>query len=215
MEDSKNVQSIVKLSNSISASFSSLKLVAFMSFAIAAVTAVICVWLTVSGANERENQIYILNEKGQVFAATRQSMSVSREDEVRDQLLRFHELFFNVPSNPEIIRSNLDRAFEISDKSTYRYYNDLQESGFYRRMTSTGASQQVVVDSIRVDMSRKPYLSITYATQYILRESNITQYSLVTRCGVMEVQRTPKNLHGLQIEQFDVVENVKRGERRR
>lgn len=215
MDEVKNTQSIVKLSNSITASFASLKAITFGAIIIAAVTAVVCVYLTARTANEHNRQIYILNEKGQIFAASSQDEGISREAEVRDQIQRFHELFFNLPSNPEIINANLNRAMEMSDRSAYRYYNTIQEKGFYKDLSNSGASQQLIVDSIRVNMSRPPYPALVYCSRFITRESSITRYNMVTSCKVMEVQRNSKNLHGLQIEQFDVIEDNKVGVRRR
>ena len=215
MEEKNNYMNMMKLTNSISSSFASMKFLVIASLIIAGVVAVTCVFLTQKGASERNRQIYLVNVQGQAFGATIQDESILREAEVKDQLVRFHELFFNVPPNSEVIKQNLEKAFEISDKSTYRYYNDLQETGFYKRLTQTGSSQQVVVDSVRVNMSRHPYQSVTYCSQYIIRESNITKYNLVSTCEVVEVQRTTKNVHGLQIEHFDVVDNSKVGQRKR
>lgn len=211
----KNVDNLVKATNSITASFKSLRFVTIACLVGAFVTALLCVFLSTSAISDLSNQIYVLDDKGQVLSAGRQDVQTSRRDEIIDQATRFHELFFNVSPNRDIVKLNLERALEISDKSVYNYYTDLNEKGFYRRLQQTNSSQQIIVDSVKVDMRQSPFTVVTYASQFITRESNITRFSLITRCSMIDVNRNPKNLHGLQIEKFEVLENNQIEQRRR
>ena len=211
----KNVDNLVKATNSITSSFKSLKFVTIACLVGAFLTAVLCVVYTANSVIGMGDQIYVLDNKGQVLSAGRQDVQTSRRDEIVDQATRFHELFFNVSPNRDVVKLNLERALEISDRSVYNYYSDLNEKGFYRRMQQTNSSQQVVIYSVKVNMTQHPYLVVTYASQYITRESNITRFSLVTRCNMIEVNRNTKNLHGLQIEKFEVLENNQIEQRRR
>ncbi len=211
----KNVDNLVKATNSITSSFKSLRFVVISCLVGAFVAAVLCVYLSTSAINGLGDTIYVLDDKGQVLSAGRQNVQTSRRDEIIDQATRFHELFFNVSPNRDIVKINLERALEISDKSVYNYYTDLNEKGFYRRLQQTNSSQQIVVDSVRVDMRQTPFTVVTYASQFITRESNITRFSLITRCNMIDVNRNPKNLHGLQIEKFEVLENNQIEQRKR
>lgn len=212
--EKKNVQSMVEAADSISSSFSRLKFITVMCVVGLVLgvggTAAWCMYMLQQGSGK----VYVL-DGGQAFTATRQDASISRIDEVRDQSRRLHELLFNVSPNRDVNMQNLERALEISDRSVYNYYNDLQESGFYKRIYQSNASQQIVVDSIKVDMSRKPYVVRTFASQYITRESNITKQLLVTQCGMIEVNRNEKNMHGLQVEKFEILQNQTIETRRR
>ena len=211
----KNVDNLVKATNSITSSFKSLRFVVISCLVGAFVAAVLCVYLSTSAISGLGDTIYVLDDKGQVLSAGRQNVQTSRRDEIIDQATRFHELFFNVSPNRDIVRINLERALEISDKSVYNYYTDLNEKGFYRRLQQTNSSQQIVVDSVKVDMRQTPFTVVTYASQFITRESNITRFSLITRCNMIDVKRNPKNLHGLQIEKFEVLENNQIEQRKR
>lgn len=212
---SKSGQSLVGISNTITASFGAIKTIAVAGIILSVVCCITCVFLTITKIEAMQDNIYVLDNKGQVFGASSQSVSVSRGDEVRDQAKRFHDLFFNLPPDRSIIEQNIERSFDISDKSTYQYYNDLQESGFYRRLVSTGSYQQVTVDSIKVNMSSYPYHVVTFGSQLIVRESNITKNRLITECDMMEVNRSPKNIHGLEIQNFKLVDNTNIGTRKR
>ena len=202
----KNVNGMVEQMNRINVTVGAYKLVAVVAIIAAALTAVAAMYLYTDRMSQMKDRIYVL-DNGAAFSAHEQSDAITRKDEVVDHVRTFHELMFNVPPSREMITRNLERALEMADMSAYRYYNDLQESGFYRRLTSTNSYQQVEVESVDVDMSTYPYAVIVKAYQYVTRESNLSQFSLVTRCRVTNAVRTPSNLHGLMIENFEVVEN--------
>ena len=157
---------------------------------------------------------------GSVAAALHFTASVGEEDsqrelEVQDHVARFHELLLNLSPSSEAIRTNIDRALTMSDRSAYNYWQDLSEQGFYQRLVSANISQQFSVDSLVTDMGVYPYRTRTYGKMYLLRESNITAYDVCTSCSVVDVGRSKGNPHGLMIEQFKIESNEKIGTRKR
>jgi hypothetical protein len=82
-------------------------------------------------------------------------------------------------------------------------------------MVSANISQEIVIDSVSVDMSSYPYQARTYAKIYMLRESNITAYDFESSCRLVDVQRSRSNPHGLMIEKFRVIRNENIGTRMR
>jgi hypothetical protein len=48
---------------------------------------------------------------------------------------------------------------------------------------------------------------VTYARQMIIRESNITERSLITRCNLINSVRSDNNPHGFTMGNFEIVEN--------
>lgn len=214
LSNNKNIDSLLKVSNSITESFSKLKFVTIACVVCTFLTAVVCVFFTFSKVDSLGRTVYVLNN-GQVLTAFRQDASVTREDEVRSQSENFHKLFFNVSPNREMVTKNVEAALEISDRSAYDYFNDIQERGFYKRFAQAAAVQEVVIDSVSVNMRTYPYQVVTYASLYVTRESNITLSSLITRCVMIDVPRNSKNLNGLQIEKFEVIENKEISKRKR
>ena len=211
---SQAVQSMARTGDTILGSFARLKFITIACVVGMFLCAAFCVVYTVNGMSELGNKIYVL-DKGQVMTASRQDVSITRRDEVIEQSTKFHRLFFNVSPNRDMVKRNVEASLEISDRSVYNYYMDLQEKGFYKRIAQTNASQEIVIDSVHVDMKRYPYGVVTYATLFITRESNITMTSLISRCSMLDVPRTAKNLNGLQIEKFEVVESKEIERRRR
>ena len=62
---------------------------------------------------------------------------------------------------------------------------DFAERGYYNRLISGNINQVVHVDSVVCDFAAYPYKVRTYARQLIIRESNVTERSLVTSCSIM------------------------------
>lgn len=94
-----------------------------------------------------------------------------------------------------------------SAKSALSYYKVLQEKGFFNRLIAGNVSQMVKVDSIRCNFDHYPYEVTTFARQRILRESTVTERSLVTTCRLVNVSRSDNNPQGFMVEALNIVEN--------
>jgi len=210
----KNVSNLIGTATTITSSFNRLKFVTVAAIVGMCVTAIACVGYTLYTQSEMQKQVFVL-DKGQVLTASRENLAVSLRDRIEFQSKNLHRLLFTVTPNKEVVTENVERALEISDRSVYNYYQDLNEKKFYQRMYQANASQDVKVDSVKIDISRYPYRVATFATLTTIRESNMTRYSLVTRCSMIDVDINRKNREGLQIEDFEVISNELIGKRDR
>jgi len=83
----------------------------------------------------------------------------------------------------------------------------MQEKGYFNRIVSGNIQQVIQVDSVACNFSGYPYTAVTYARQRIIRSSNVTERSLVTRCNLINSVRSDNNPHGFTIEKFEIIEN--------
>lgn len=158
-------------------------------------------------AEKQRQKIYVLDKGKSLILALSQDLSQNRPVEAQEHIRRFHELFFTLSPDKNAIESNINRAIFLADKSVYTYYKDLVEKGYFNRIISGNINQTLQVDSVVVDFMNYPYTASTYARQVIIRESNITQRSLVTTCDLINSVRSDNNPHGFTIENFTVKEN--------
>lgn len=165
------------------------------------------VFSSYSFAEAQRQRIYVLDGGKSLMLALSQDMTQNRPVEAREHVKRFHELFFTLAPDKSAIESNVSRALFLVDKSAFKYYQDMQEKGYYNRIISSNINQIVQVDSIACNFDVYPYKAVTYARQYILRQSNITERSLVTRCDMINSVRSDNNPHGFTMERFEIVEN--------
>ncbi|WP_270381526.1 conjugative transposon protein TraK, partial [Bacteroides ovatus] len=126
-----------------------------------------------------------------LMLALSQDLSQNRPAEAREHVRRFHELFFTLSPEKSAIEHNVKRALLLADKSVYNYYSDFAEKGYYNRIIFNGY----------------PYRAVTYATQKIIRQSNVTERSLVTTCRLLNSSRSDDNPNGFTIEGFTIIEN--------
>ena len=131
----------------------------------------------------------------------------NRPAEAREHVRRFHELFFTLSPEKSAIEHNVSRALLLADKSAYNYYRDFTEQGYYNRIISGNINQVLKVDSVVVNFTNYPYDVRTYAKQMIIRQSNVTERSLVSSCKLKNSGRSDDNPNGFIIENFTVIEN--------
>lgn len=191
----------IKFLEDMQSSFKKMKMVIICMTIVTCFSVVASYFYAHNEARNSKEQIYILDQ-GSILEAKRSSNEAQRDLEVIDHVTRFHEMFFNLAPNITTINQNISRALELSDESAYKYFSDLKESNYFSSIINLNATQQIQVDSVRVDVSIYPYSAETFATLYILRESTISKYTINSSCRVNEVIRTKKNPHGLMITKF-------------
>ena len=208
------MDNLIKYFDNIDSSFRKMKFLTIASLICAGCVCVLSVGIAAWSSEHARESVYVI-EKGSAVMARRSHEDANRDMEAADHVTRFHELMFNLSPSSESIKRNVDRALLMSDRSAYDYWMDLSERGFYQRLVSANVSQEIVVDSVKVDMQSYPYGAITYGKLFLLRESNITSYQFESTCRLVEVERSPSNPHGLMIEKFLVTRNDNLGTRKR
>lgn len=191
----------------IETSFKQIRLIALVFVILCAGITGYTLWNSYRFAEAQRQKIYVLDEGKSLMLALSQDLSQNRPVEAREHVKRFHELFFTLSPDKNAIESNINRALFLVDKSAFRYYRDMQENGYYNRIVSGNINQVVQVDSVVCNFDVYPYKAITYARQMIIRASNVTERSLVTRCDLINSLRSDNNPHGFTMERFEIIEN--------
>ena len=191
----------------IETSFRQIRLFGIVFIALCALVAVFSVGSSYRFAEKQREKIYVLDGGKSLMLALSQDLSQNRPAEAREHVRRFHELFFSLSPQKDAIEHNIGRALQLADKSAYHYYVDFAEKGYYNRLISGNINQVVHVDSVVCDFAAYPYKARTYARQLIIRESNVTERSLVTSCSLQNTGRSDDNPNGFIIEQFTILEN--------
>lgn len=191
----------------IESSFRQIRLFGMVFLALCTVITVWSVWSSYRFAERQREKIYVLDNGKSLMLALSQDLSQNRPAEAREHVRRFHELFFTLSPDKSAIESNIKRSLLLADKSAFNYYKDLSEKGYYNRIISGNINQMIEIDSLRCDFDKYPYSVRTFARQIILRESSVTERSLVTRCRLLDAVRSDNNPQGFIIEGFEITEN--------
>jgi len=191
----------------IESSFKQIRLFGIVFISLCAGLSGYSVWNAFTFAEAQRQKIYVLDDGKSLMLALSQDLMQNRPVEAQEHVKRFHELFFTLAPDKNAIESNIRRALFFVDKSAFTYYKDLQERGYYNRIISGNINQTVQIDSLSCNFDSYPYKIITYARQLIIRESNITERSLVTRCNLINSVRSDNNPHGFTMEAFEIIQN--------
>ena len=175
----------------IETSFRQIRLFGIVFVAMCAVVVSVALVCVFNFAERQREKIYVLDNGKSLMLALSQDMEQNRPAEAREHVRRFHELFFTLSP----------------DKSAYNYYTDFSEKGYYNRIIAGNINQVLQVDSVVCDFNNYPYIAKTFARQMIIRESNVTQRTLVTQCRLSNASRSDDNPNGFIIEGFTILEN--------
>ena len=178
----------------IETSFRQIRLFTLVFACLCAVVTGFALWKSYSFAEAQRQKIYVLDNGKSLMLALSQDVRQNRPVEAREHVRRFHELFFTLSPDKSAIEGNIRRSLLLADKSAFNYYKDLSEKGYYNRIISGNINQMIEIDSLRCDFD-------------ILRESSVTERSLVTRCRLLDAVRSDNNPQGFIIEGFEVTEN--------
>lgn len=155
---------------------------------------------------EAEERIYILSN-GKALEA----WSAERKDnipvEARDHVRMFHHHFFTLDPDDKVIQVNIKKALYLADESAKRQYDNLKENRYYSNIISGNISQQIFVDSIRIDTEMYPFYFRCHAHQKLIRTTSIVTRSLVSEGYLRNVSRSDNNPHGFLIEKWNTLEN--------
>ncbi len=191
----------------IESSFRQIRLFSIVFVVVCAGVTGYALWNSYSFAEAQRQKIYVLDGGKSLMLALSQDLSQNRPVEAREHVKRFHELFFTLSPDKSAIESNINRAFFLVDKSAFRYYQDMQEKGYYNRIVSGNINQSIQIDSISCNFEVYPYKVVTYAKQMIIRASNVTERNLITRCDLINSLRSDHNPHGFMMERFEIIDN--------
>lgn len=155
---------------------------------------------------ETQQRIYIL-ANGKAIEA----FSAERKDnipvEARDHVKMFHHYFFTLDPDDKVIQTNILKALYLADASAKKQYDNLRENSYYANIISGNVSQEITIDSIRVDTNQYPFYFRCSAIQRIIRATSIVTRNLITEGYLRNVQRSDYNPHGFLIERWNTIEN--------
>lgn len=156
--------------------------------------------------SEAEERIYILSN-GKALEA----WSAERKDnipvEAKDHVRMFHHHFFTLDPDDKVIQANITKALYLADASAKKQYDNLKENRYYSNVISGNISQEIDIDSIRIDIAQYPFYFRCFARQRLIRTTSIVTRSLITEGYLRNVSRSDNNPHGFLIEKWNTLEN--------
>src|SRR5258707_12951440 len=154
---------------------SAFKHIRLFSLVLIAACVLICGYTIYKGfqmVTQIQERIYIL-ANGKALEA----WSAERRDnipvEARDHVKMFHYYFFTLDPDDRVIEGNITKALYLADASAKRQYDDLKESRYYSNIISGNISQEIVMDSIQIDIDQYPFHFRCYSKQKLIRTTSI------------------------------------------
>lgn len=190
----------------IDSAFKHIKLFSYLIIAACVAISCFAIFKSYQSSDNLRNHIYVL-ANGKALEAIAADRRDNIPVELRDHIKVFHEDFFNLDPDEKQIEATITKALYLADGSAKTAYDNLREAGYYNNLVSGNISQQVTVDSIRLDMNSYPYGFTCFATEKLVRSTSTTTRLLVTQGFVRNVSRSDNNPHGFLIERWETQQN--------
>ncbi|WP_439489150.1 conjugative transposon protein TraK [Algoriphagus sp.] len=155
---------------------------------------------------ELKQKVYIL-ANGKVLEALLTDRRENLVVEAKDHIAVFHRYFFTLDPDDKVIKANTTKALYLADASAKRQYDNLRESNYYSNIIAGNISQEILTDSVQVDLEQPPYYFRYYGKQILTRTGSIVTRKLVTEGYLRTVSRSGHNPHGFLIENWAALEN--------
>ena len=173
----------------------------------------LCFLLTVYVLYKSSNQISRAQQRIYILANGKalEAYAADRKDnipvEARDHVKMFHHYFFTMDPDDKVIQFNIARALYLADATAKQQYDNLKENGYYTNLISGNISQEIIPDTIAINIDQYPYYFRYKAQQRIIRPTSIVTRTLVTEGFLRNVSRSDNNSHGFLIERWKTIEN--------
>ena len=125
------------------------------------ITMCFCIYKSEQVVSQSQSRIHILYN-GKVLEAIASDRKNNLPVELRDHIKTFHEYFFDLSPDDKAIDANVSKALYLADESAKREYDNLKESGYYNNLISANISQQIKVDSTKLEGNQFPYTFTCY-----------------------------------------------------
>jgi conjugative transposon TraK protein len=155
---------------------------------------------------QSQERIYVLAD-GQALQAISSSQRENLPVEARHHVRLFHQYFFTLGPDEQVIREQVAKALYLADASAKLQYDNLRESGYYSNLIAANISQEILVDSVLVETGNFPLRFTCHATQKLIRSSSTLQRRLLTQGLLRQVPRSDHNPHGLLISRWEILRN--------
>ena len=153
-----------------------------------------------------QSKVYVI-ANGKILEALASDRKDNIEVEARDHVATFHQYFFSLDPDENVIQKNISKALYLADESAKRQYQNLKENGYYSNIIAGNISQYVRIDSISIDTRKYPYYFRCYGFQEIIRATSIVTRNLITEGYLRNVSRSENNSHGFLIERWSTIQN--------
>lgn len=154
-----------------------------------------------------QSKVFVLNND-KLFEAG----AVNRKDklpvEIRDHVKTFHQYFFNLEPDEQLIKRQITKALYLCDASARMQYSNLNENGYYAGIVSGNISQRLETDSIQLDLNQSPFYVRYFGKLSIIRPTSVVIRSLITEARLRDLGSiSDNNPHGFLLEHWKIIEN--------
>lgn len=194
---------------SFNASFNMLRRYFFV-FALAMIISVGFAFYFISNAMDiATNRVFVLTNAG-TFEGTPSTNPEERKLEIEHHVKVFLRYMFAF--DEQSYKSNLENGLHLIDTDGNLIVQQYQDIKMLEKLAQNSMVIRVEVDSVLSSLKTYPYRARAFARQIIETPAGVVQQNLVCDMNLKDVTRARKNIHGLKITNFNVIDDSRLSE---
>jgi hypothetical protein len=163
----------------------------------------ILIYYILSLEDKVAKRVYVVTDSGTFPAILQQPRKVSVH-EARNHVRTFLSTLF--AHNAATYKERVEAGLHLIDKKGgARIVNDFSRGEVYENYVRLGTYTTLAVDSVVIDMGKRPISGKAYARQTIYLGEESKVYPIGIRFELMNTYRSDENPYGLLIENFDFI----------
>jgi conjugative transposon TraK protein len=191
----------------IESAFTHIKLFSFLFLGANMVICCYTLYTAQVNIGRVQSKVFVLSN-GKLLEAAAVNRKEKLPVEIRDHVNTFHQYFFSLEPDEQLIKKQITKALYLCDASARMQYSNLSESGYYSGIVSGNISQRLETDSIQVDLNQTPFLVRYFGKLSIIRSTSVVIRSLITEAALRDLgTMSDNNPHGFLMEHWKIIEN--------
>lgn len=164
------------------------------------------IYSCLNSIGDAQKKVYVI-ANSKLLEATATSREAFLGIEMKDHVKTFHYNFYTLAPDELVIQKNITRALYLADATAKDEYDNLKESGYYSSVIAANISQELITDSVAVNLDKSPYQFIFFGRLKIIRSTSIITRSIITTGNIRITTPSDNNVHGMLIEKWAIIEN--------
>lgn len=152
-----------------------------------------------------QNRAFFVTNQGTMIATSATADIESRKIEIENHIKLFYSTMYSFDERN--FKENLEKGLHLIGNDGKSILLGYQQNNLHEDLIKSNGVVNTVVDSVWIDVKRHPYTAKAFARQSFETPSGRIENFLWAKMKLKEVSRSSKNVHGLLIEDFDLVNN--------
>ena len=198
----------MKITTTFNKSISNMKMVIAFFGLVSLLSIIAAFAFAYQSYEQAQSRAYIVTDMGTLYANSNVTNDPrSRKIEIESHVRIFAQNMFGFDEGN--YKEHIEKGLQLIGNDGNDILSQYNQIELYNNLVKNNMTVNVFVDSIWVDVKAKPARARLFARQQFDNAVSSEQFELRADMSLRDVSRTSANVHGLKIENWNIIQNGK------